>query len=266
MKRLFIICLLVFSQSLSSAELNATTYWEGIKSSFSYFYQGSYMQFTAQNNLYWAAGATPALWYSFEEDKRISNNARKKHIPKYMQLSSDFAPVLSFPIIPIAFFAYGIKHDDNKAVEFAKETFATLYLALLESAAISAVHIHERPDQKKLSKMETAFRGSSSFPSGHVVPYAAMTLKTLQFYGPYYAAVPAALFVATSIQRVRDGKHYLSDVVGGFFLTAFAAEGVRKAANNNSTHAAYKSLFDQDFKIGYTEFKGVIGPQVSLVW
>lgn len=224
------------------------------------------MQFTAGNNLYIAAAAAPSLWYSFEEDKRITANARTKKIPKYMQISSDLAPALSFPLIPLAFFTYGSKTDNDRAVQFAKETFATMYLTLVESAALSVINIHERPDSGKLSKWETNFRGKSSFPSGHVVPYATFAIKTFQFYGPVAAIAPTALFLATSIQRVRDGKHYVSDVVGGFFLTAFASEGVRKAANYQGNNVVYRSLFEHNFRIGYAEHAGAIGPRLTFDW
>lgn len=268
MKRILIISLasLFFSKNISAAELDMQTSLDGFKSSLTYFYQGSYLQFTEKNNLYYAAAALPSLWYSFEEDKRITTNARTKKIPKYMQISSDLAPLMSFPIIPIAFFSYGVKKDDDRAVQFAKESFATMYLALLESAALSTINIHERPDDKKLSQWETNFRGSSSFPSGHVIPYATFALKTFQFYGPYYAIIPSALFIATSVQRVRDGKHYLSDVVGGFFLTAFASEGVRKAADYKGNNVVYRTLFEHNFRVGYTAYEGAIGPRVTVDW
>lgn len=268
MKRNLIICFfsIFFSKNISSAELDFQTSWEGLKSSVTYFYQGSYLQFTAKNNAYMAAAAVPALWYSFEEDERITNNARTKRIPKYMQISSDLAPVLSFPLIPMVFFGYGIKTDNERSVQFAKETFATMYLALIESAALSTIHVHKRPDENKLSKWETNFRGKSSFPSGHIIPYATLAIKSFQFYGPYHAIIPSALLVATSVQRIRDGKHYLSDVVGGFFLTAFASEGVRKAANYNGNNAVFRSLFDQNFRVGYTSYEGALGPRFTIDW
>lgn len=268
MKRFLIISVLsLFSyKDISAAELDMQTSLDGFKSSLTYLYQGSYLQFSEKNNLYYAAAAVPSLWYSFEEDKRVTANGRTKKIPKYMQISSDLAPLLSFPIIPIAFFSYGVKKDDDRAVQFAKESFATMYLALLESAALSTIHIHKRPDDKKLSQWETNFRGASSFPSGHVIPYATFALKTFQLYGPYYAIIPSALFVATSVQRVRDGKHYLSDVVGGFFLTAFASEGVRKAADYKGNNIVYRSLFEHNFRVGYTAYEGAIGPRISVEW
>lgn len=258
--------ILVFTKTIIAGEITKENSWEGLKSSMTYLYQGSYMQFTAQSNFYLTAAAVPSLWYSFEEDKRLSEHARTKKIPKYMQIPSDLAPVLSFPLIPIAFFTYGVKSDNNHAVEFAKESFATMYLALLESAALSAIPIHDRPVTNQLSKWETNFRQKSSFPSGHVVPYAAFAIKAFQFYGPYYAIIPSALLLATSIQRVRDGKHYVSDIVGGVFLTAFAAEGVRKAADYKKNNIVFRSFIKRDVSIGYISYQGVIGPKLSINW
>ena len=265
-KILSLLVLISLAPKVYSADMNSDVAWDGLKSSLTYFVEGSYMQFTAKNNLYYAAAAAPSLWYSFKEDDRISANERKKHIPKYMKISSDLAPVLSFPIIPMSFFYYGVKTDNSKSVQFAKETFAAMYLALLESAAISVIDVHERPDKRGLSKWETNFRGDSSFPSGHVVPYAVLALKTLQFYGPYYAIAPTALLLATSVQRVRDGKHYLSDVVGGIFLSAFAAEGVRKAANYQDTNVVYKVLFERNLRVGHTTHGKAIGPMFTIDW
>jgi membrane-associated phospholipid phosphatase len=268
MKRYLFICSMVFSTTLSSAELTGNAYWEGLKSSVTLLYLGSYEQFRAENNLYYAAAAVPSMVFSFREDDRLTNHARTKKISKTMQIASDLAPALSFPVIPLAFLTYGIKKDDNRATEFAKEFFATMYLALLESAAFSVIDIHERPDndKSKLSKWETNFRGSSSFPSGHVIPYAALAFKTFQFYGPLYAAAPAALFVMTSIQRVRDGKHYFSDVVGAFFLTAFASEGVKKAGGFTENHPTYKFIFERNLQVGYIEHRGAVGPRISFNW
>lgn len=263
---LFLCLFLLFPKVSFSDEITTEKSWEGVKSSLTYLYQGSYLQFSAKNNLYVATAALPTLWYSFAEDKRLTNLSGTKSIPKYMQITSDLAPVLSFPIIPIAFFSYGIKTNNNHAVQFAKESFATIYLALLESAVLSKVDVHERPNSKNLSKWETNFRGKSSFPSGHVIPFAALAIKTFQFYGPYYSILPAALYGITSVQRVRSKKHYVSDVVGGFFLTAFAAEGVRKAANYDGNHIVFKSLSNHNFQIGYINHQDAFGPKLSFDW
>lgn len=257
---------LVFSQSLSAAELSGATYWDGLKKSFTYLYQGSYMQFQEKNNLYYAAAAVPSLWYSFDQDKRISDNARAKSIPKIMQLSSDLAPVMGLPLISFAAFTCGTKTDNPKMVQFAEEYFGAMYMAFIESAALSYIQVHKRPSEKNLAAIETKLRGNSSFPSGHVIPYATLALKTFQFYGPYMAIAPTALFALTSMQRVRDGKHYLSDIVGGFFLSAWASEGVRRAGNFADNHPAYKFIFERNVALGLIEHEGVIGPRISFDW
>lgn len=267
MQRLLVLLLCSFFLSKTFAgELTAAKYWEGFQDGFSYLGQGAVEQFKEKNNLYVAAAAVPSLWWSFEEDKRITANARTKKIPKYMQISSDISPALGFPVIPIAFFSYGVKADDDRAVLFAKEYFGAMYLAFIESAALSYIQIHERPNTANLSKWETDFRGDSSFPSGHVIPYAVLALKTLQFYGPVPALLPTAIFFATSIQRVRDEKHYLSDVVGGFFLSVFASEGVRKVGNYQNNHQFYKKLFEHEASVGVTSFRGVVGPRLSWTY
>lgn len=268
-KSLVALVCLVASFSVSSVygeELSAKVYWRELKNTFSYMKEGSLQQFTEKNNLYIAAAATPILWYSFKEDKRLSNHAMNKKISKFSQVVSDLSPVLSFPFLHAGFLTYGLKYDSSREVEFAKETMATMYIVLLESAALSVIDIHERPRQETLSKWETQFRGSSSFPSGHVIPFAALTMKTYQFYGPTAAVIPFGLYVATSIQRVRDGKHYVSDVVGSFFLTMFAAEGVRKASGYEYNHPLYKALFERNLNISYLYYKGSIGPKITFDW
>ncbi len=48
-----------------------------------------------------------------------------------------------------------------------------MYLADLETMLISHLPVHDRPRTDHLEFSEKAFRGDSSFPSGHVIPYAA---------------------------------------------------------------------------------------------
>lgn len=267
MKRnLLLLCTLIFTKNLNAEILTFDTYWEGLKDGVSLMGKGSVDQFKEKNNLYIAVAAVPSLWWSFENDDRINENQKSKEISKFMQISSDLSPALSFPLIPYAFFTYGKVYDDVHSVQFAKEYFAALYLALVESAAISLIPVHERPNTENLSKLETAFRGDSSFPSGHVVPYATLAFKTFQFYGPLPALAPLALFVGTSYQRVRDQKHFFSDIVGGFFLSAFASEGVRRAGLYKNNHPIYREIFEHDVQVGVSSYRGVIGPRLSWNW
>lgn len=263
---LLLLCTFIITNDLKAEILTFDAYWEGFKDGVSLMGKGSVDQFKEKNNLYVAAAAVPSLWWAFENDERINENQKTKEISKFMQISSDLSPALSFPLIPYAFFTYGKAYDDVHSVQFAKEYFAALYLALIESAAISLIPIHERPNTENLSKLETAFRGDSSFPSGHVVPYATLALKTFQFYGALPALVPMSLFVATSYQRVRDEKHFVSDIVGGFFLSVFASEGVRRAGQYKNNNSTYREIFEHDVQVGVSSYRGVLGPRVSWNW
>lgn len=267
MKTFFFVFIFLFNTNVSySADLTTKSYIDGLTKGFSYLAYGSFAQFQEKNNLYYAAAAAPMLWYSFEEDKRISRNARRKNVPGFMQITSDLAPVMGLPVISFLTYSYGVKTDNPKLIQFSTEYFGAMYLAFIESAAISLINIHDRPSTANLSKIETGLRGKSSFPSGHVIPYATLAFKTYQFYGPLWAIAPTGLFVLTSMQRVRDGKHYLSDIVGGFFLSAFASEGVRRVGNFQDNHKAYKYLFESNVTVGVIEHRGVIGPKITLDW
>jgi undecaprenyl-diphosphatase len=71
-----------------------------------------------------------------------------------------------------------------------------------------------------------------------------------------------ALFYFASFQRVNERKHYVSDVVGAFFLSAFASEGVRVAHGHKKNHPFYKLIFEHDFKVGLYRHKDAVGPLV----
>lgn len=262
--KLLLFFSLIFWSSASVAQIANGKILEDLKTSFSYLAHGSYLQFTQKQNLYYLGAAAPSLWYSFDQDDRISALARRKRMPRHVDITGDLGVFLSFPVAPAGIYLWARSKENTHAMQFVLETLATTYLSLAESGILSFIDIHERPDTSNLSKWETNFRGDSSFPSGHMIPYAALTFKTFQFYGPYWAIAPMVLTVWASQQRLIDGKHYLSDVVGSFFLTAMASEGVRAAAGYSKNHPIYKWLFERNFQVGVLRHEQAIGPMVSL--
>lgn len=228
-------------------------------------YQGSYKQFQGTQNLVFAAMTVVASAYFIYNDDRISQKTvDKKTNEKIFSTISDSSIFFNSPILPFIFYGIGVSNKDSHMVQFSKEYFATLGLTLIESAAISAIPVHQRPDQKELSFWEKAFRGQSSFPSGHVVGYTVLGFKSLQFYGPHYALLPFVLATATAFERVHTEKHYMSDVVASGFLSLLASEGVRYAAGYNKNHKIYKWIFEHDFSINYIRNEGSPGIQISL--
>ncbi len=255
------ILILSLSISISLAEEHS------LKSDFldsaSLIKDGGTSQFSEKNNLYALPFALSTLYYAFKHDKRLSALSRSKNISKAQELTSDFSVVFSFPIIPATSYTLGRINSDDTLINFSKEYLAALYLTLIESAGISLINVHERPDTRNLSPWETKFRSGSSFPSGHIVPYAVLSLKVMQFYGPYYAFIPSVLTYWASQQRMRDGKHYMSDIVGALWLSFFASEGVRRANNYDKNSSFYKKYFERNLEIGIATYKETIGPEIT---
>ncbi|OIQ17039.1 MAG: hypothetical protein BM556_12550 [Bacteriovorax sp. MedPE-SWde] len=236
---------------------------QDLAETFEYFYKGSIQQFKEVNNLFYAVPAVATTYYSFEEDQRLSGNERSKKLRKIYDITGDMGVVFSFPVVPLALYYTGKKKANNKTVEFAKEYTAAMYLTLIETGIISYIPGHSRPNTEGQSMWETRFRGDNSFPSGHIVPYSVLFFKTLQYYGPYWATIPGVLTYFSAMQRVREGRHYVSDVVGSFWLSAFASEGVRAIAKNKTNHPLYKMIFERQLELSYIQYKGVIGPAFS---
>ncbi len=233
------------------------------KEAFGLLFQGSYEQFREVNNLYHAAWGVPAIAYAFENDDRIKSRYGGTEITNLVDNIGDLGVVFNFPVIHAGFYCYGRKTGNNHHIQFAKEYFASMYLALAESGLLSYVNIHSRPELSNQSFWETEFRGKSSWPSGHVVPYMTLFFKTLQFYGPAWSALPLALSVMSSMQRIQDQKHWLSDVVASFVLSAWASEGVRRAAGYEKNHPFYKWVFEREASIGFIRHQSAIGPRIA---
>ncbi len=271
-----LLCLVLFVSGLNLQARESSFYgnvdtrtdvtedwWQASLLSLGYFARGAALQFTQVNNLGYALAATPALWYSFAEDDRLVAHARTKSMPKHIEFTGDLGVALNFPLISIGYYTYARMSGENRYAQFAMEYFATLYITLVESGIMSFVDVHERPNQENLSSWETNFRGDSSFPSGHIVPYSTLFFKTFQFFGPWWSLPPLVLTLWSSQQRVREGRHYVSDVVGAFFLTAFAAEGVRAAAGYDKNHPLYRKWMERKIDVGITTYRGAIGPRLS---
>lgn len=242
----FIIALFICDKS--KAEISGEVFKNDVKASFSYLGYGFLGQFN-RNNLVHSALFTPALWHSFQEDDRYASYFKsKKHIG-LTKIVSDSAIFMNFPFFSMGMYYLGKKKNNDRLVEFAKEFFAAHYLAAVQVMALSFIEVNQRPDTARQSFWETAFRGKSSFPSGHVLPFTVLTWKVTQFYGPLYALIPLPFALATAYERLESGRHYMSDVVGGIFMGIVSSEGVRAAARNPDNHPFYKWVYEHQASV-----------------
>jgi len=250
----------------SDSDDDGPLWWKDTKESIFLMGKGFVEQFKTRNNLYYLGAGAGASWYAFEHDDRVQARYGGTEIANIVDHVGDLGVVLNFPVMHAAFYYHGRKTDNEHSIQFAKEYFAAMYLALIETGALSYIHVHDRPNKDDISFWEKEFRGDSSWPSGHVIPYMTLFFKTLQFYGPAWSTIPFVLSVAASMQRVQDNKHFLSDVISSFFLSAFASEGVRQAAGYKKNHPFYKWLFEHEAQLGVARLQGSIGPQLSWTY
>ena len=237
MKMKYLTALLLFYSLLSGSAFaeQPSPYWQDFKTSFNLIVQGSYLQFSSTKGQALLATGTAATLYALDRDQVWSRSAIAKGPSTFeTRLSNDWSVLTNLPTIPLTFYFVANSLDDQKMKNFAIETFSTMYLVMLEALSLSFIPIHDRPARQNLSGWENNFRSTSSFPSGHVLGLAALTFKSYEFYGPFWATIPAVATYFISMERVESGKHYPTDVIGGIFMAAMASEGV-KIANQKQT-------------------------------
>lgn len=255
MKAFFLLLLLlfesVFAQDVPQASVKEERPSAGadLVTSLKWMVQGSYKQFN-KNNLYTFGVGLPATWYSFNQDDYVMSSTQGKTVSDTVSFVSDASVFFATPVLEIGLYYIGRGNEDNRMMQFAMESFSATYLAFIETFLLSFIYVHERPDDQYLDNLES-LRGDSSFTSGHMIAYTVLFSKSLQFYGPWWSLIPLTAAVMTGYERVVTQKHYLSDVVGGFFLTLFASEGVRVAGQFKDNNPVFKFIFEHDVKVGY---------------
>lgn len=239
--------------------------------SFSLFKNGALLQFKSVENLYVLPIAVGSTYYTFEHDEEFSRSQRSKKLRKIYDITGDLGVLFNTPLVPMSFFYLGNNNSDSKMIQFSKEYMASLYLTLIETGLISYIPSHERPNKADQSFWETSFRGKNSFPSGHIVPYSVLFFKTLDYYGPGWAIVPGVLTYFSSLQRIREGRHYVSDIAGAFWLSYFASNGVKKAGikkdslqKSNISFLSNLSKTIDSYQISLLQYKKQIGPAIIL--
>lgn len=268
--RIKIIILCIFISTNLFAYTPGQDTWDDFKGTLNLMWKGSYLQFVQRSNIAYGVLAVGSHIYAFENDKKLFNTFSKKGIDGWQDLIGEGGTFLAFPIIPFA--AYYLsrskgKYASEKIVRISMEYLATMYIALAESSIISFIHVHDRPSTEGLNVWEKAFRQDSSYPSGHVIAYAAAFFKVMQFYGPYWSLLPAGLTLVAAFHRLQQKRHYFSDVLGGIFLTAFASEGVRAAGNYKDNHPTYKWIFEHEAKVGVLrnpKTGSIVGPRFTF--
>lgn len=192
---------------------------------------GFLSQFTHRDTLLWF-GAAGGMTYllSVDEVHQQEEIQRANVIGKSGQKIGDIAGLmLNIPIFQIGGYFWGRATNDEKLVQFTMDVLATHVISILEVGAISQISFHKRPNVARGIEEEGGggvndlFRGTSSFPSGHMVGASVLMFKSWEYYG-WKAGIPAT--IATALigwARVESGDHYLTDIFGAVALSGIAS-------------------------------------------
>jgi membrane-associated phospholipid phosphatase len=192
---------------------------------------GFLSQFTNRDTLLWL-GAAGGMTYllSVDEMHQQEEIQRANVIGKSGRNIGDIAGLmLNIPIFQIGGYFWGRATNDEKLVQFTMDVLATHVISILEVGAISQISFHKRPNVARGTEEEGSggvndlFRGTSSFPSGHMVGASVLMFKSWEYYG-WKAGIPAT--IATALigwSRVESGDHYLTDILGAVALTGIAS-------------------------------------------
>ena len=188
-------------------------------------------QFTHRDTLLWL-GAAGGMTYllSVDEVHQQEEIQRANVIGKSGQKIGDIAGLmLNIPIFQIGGYFWGRATRDEKLVQFTMDVLATHLISMLEVGAISQISFHKRPnvargiEEEGSGGVNDLFRGTSSFPSGHMVGASVLMFKSWEYYG-WRAGIPAT--IATALigwARVEAGDHYLTDILGAVALSGIAS-------------------------------------------
>ena len=175
-----------------------------------------------------AGGVTYLL--SVDEMHQQEEIQRANVIGRSGQKIGDIAGLmLNIPILQMGGYFWGRATDNEKLVQFTMDVLATHVISLLEVGAISQISFHQRPNVTRGTEEEGSggindlFRGTSSFPSGHIVGASVLMFKSWEYYG-WRAGIPAT--IATALigwARVESGDHYLTDILGAVGLSGIAS-------------------------------------------
>ncbi len=222
--RILLATILAAASSLAHAEDAPFTFWGDFRESLSIATEASYTQLidpAARNSLLIGGALTFAtdrhdrqLFDSLDQNSAFEEGSTLDFIGDEIALFATFTPIVTH------YFAR--KLNDEKLRRFSIETFSAMTLVYTETLILSQFGFHQRPrvqaGDEPSGFFDTGIRGQSSFPSGHVLAPTILTLKTFDAYGWKPALIPAALTTATTLQRISNGSHFPSDLVGSFAL------------------------------------------------
>ncbi len=199
-------------------------------------------QFTQPDSLAFIGLAACSIYALDRKDTELQADVEGGEIiGKRGQKAGDIIGVATnIPLIQIGIYLYASLNYDWKMHEFSMVLLTTHLLVNLEALAISNIKYHQRPvvergeiEDEEQQFFNRAFRGRSSFPSGHMLGVIVLTIAGWDYYGLKIGLPCLAAALFTAWVRVEEGEHYVSDIVGSVAMAGIAYYSVSRTISLN---------------------------------
>jgi hypothetical protein len=188
-----------------------------------------------RGDAWFGAGVALAVGAVAMRDRRITDEAIEadSRFDRRVSRAAEHLgnPLVIGPALALAWGA-GLAAHDTRIVAGSERIALTLAVTAAETEALKLAVGRSRPYQSPDDAgVFQPFSGDNSFPSGHATfAFALATALDREARSPWvrWTAFPLAGLVAWS--RVRDDKHWASDVVAGAALGAWTAAKVERIA------------------------------------
>jgi len=168
-----------------------------------------------------AGGMTAGLLLTSLADASVTNEARTyaDATPKVLRrVLHEVGNAKVVRPLAVVFFLGTLAGDNERLQDAAFTSVETLILANLVTNGLKLAVGRARPSEGLGSSHIAPFSGHRSFPSGHATTAFALAVPWLIYYPRIETYALAALAVGTSIVRVIDDFHWMTDTIAGAMI------------------------------------------------
>ncbi|MEJ5165571.1 MAG: phosphatase PAP2 family protein, partial [Thermoanaerobaculia bacterium] len=181
-----------------------------------------------------------SLAFSLALDEKVREISQKKELGIREEISKYFEPLgrrsTGF-YLSSSLFIFSIFKKDSKVEKLAFELFEINLLSDFSVNFLQKGFGRERPKESR-GDPYNFFKGGNSFPSSHSLHLWALAYTLSQYY-PEYRKIIFVFPVLTSLERILEDHHFLSDVVSGAIFGMVLSKFVFKLNQKYSNFLFY---------------------------
>ncbi len=182
--------------------------------------------------LFAGAGLIAATSYY---DETGSESLMKWHKRELMRVLEELGDSNATRPAALLIFAGSLLQDNHRVQDAAFTSLEALVFANMLTNALKAITGRSRPGDSEGANQWEAFKGGTSFPSGHATTAFAAVTPWLFYFPHPVTFLLAGVATGTSLSRVSLGHHWPSDVLAGAFIGySVSAWLVRQHTDNDS--------------------------------